>query len=153
MILAIGFAIAVVATPAPCPGPVVDVTSWEQRDTPVFSYRLPLEFRKVAGGTSNVMDYATTDGTSRVHIELGTFAGKLVRGGGVTEYGSCWETIGGREARVITARDSAGQYMAGATWAEAHGRQRLTISVRTNDLAVLSQMLAAFRTVKIKAPS
>lgn len=146
-------AIAIVATPAPCPGPVVDVTSWTRRESRVFSYRLPLEFREVAGGTSNLMDYATTDGTSKVHVELGRFAGKLVRGEGLAEYGSCWETIGGHEARVMTAKDSTGQYMAGATWADVHGGQRLTITVRTNDLAVLEQMLAAFRTVKIKAPS
>lgn len=152
MILSISFAIAV-ALPAPCPGPKVDVTSWPRRDSRVFSYRLPLEFRQVSGGTSNVMDYATTDGTSRVHIELGRFAGKLVRGEGVTEYGSCWETIGGHEARVITARDSAGQYMTGATWAQVHRGQRLTILVRTHDLAVLEQMLAAFRSFKFKAPS
>ena len=152
MIFAISFAIAV-ALPAPCPGPVVDVTSWTLRDGRVFSYRLPLEFRQVSGATANVTDYATTDGTSKVHIELGRFAGKLVRDGGVVEYGSCWETIGGHEARVITARDSTGQYLTGATWAEVHRGQRLTITVRTNDLAVLSQMLAAFRTVRIKAPS
>ena len=146
-------AILAFALPAPCPAPVVDVTSWSLRDSRVFSYRLPLEFRQVSGGTSSLMDYATTDGTSKVHVELGRFAGKLVRGDGISEYASCWETIGGHEARVITARDSAGQYMAGATWADVHRGQRLTMTLRTPDLAVLEQMLAAFRTVKIKAPS
>jgi hypothetical protein len=153
VILAIGFVIAVATLPAPCPGPVVDVTSWEQRDSRVFSYRLPLEFRKETGGTSNVTDYATTDGTSKVHVELGAFAGKLVRGEGVTEYASCWETIGGHEARVVTARDPDGSYISGATWAGAHKNQRLTMIVRTHDLVVVEQMLAAFRTVRIKAPS
>lgn len=146
-------AILAFALPAPCPAPVVDVTSWTRRDSRVFVYRLPLEFRQVSGATSNLVDYATTDGTSRVHIELGRFAGKLVRGEGVAEYASCWETIGGHEARVITARESDGQYTAGATWADVHGGQRLTMIVRTPDLAVLEQMLAAFRTVRIKAPS
>lgn len=153
MILAIGFAIAVVALPAPCPGPVVNVSSWPRRDGQVFSYRLPLEFRRVSGGTSSMTDYATSDGTSKVHVEFGAFAGKLVRGEGVAEYGSCWETIGGREARVITARDADGQYVAGATWAEVRPGRRLTMVVRTTDLAVLEQMLAAFRSVRIKGPS
>jgi hypothetical protein len=147
------FSLALFALPAPCPGPVVDVTSWPLRETQVFSYRLPLEFRKLSGGTPRITDYATTDGSSRVHVEFTGSADKLARGEGVTDYARCSDTIDGHEARVITARNPDGQYVAGATWAEVRPGRRLTLVVRTNDLAVLEQMLAAFRSVRIKAPS
>ena len=147
------------ALPAPCPAPVVDVSTWPEHEGHVYSFRLPPGFTRLrkspdAGDDEWTMQDYTTDGSKDVvSLTFGPYAGKLVQKPGVGEYASCWETISGHEARIITARDPDGWYVAGATWGDVGSGQRLTLVGRTHDLAVLQQMLAAFRTVRIKARS
>jgi hypothetical protein len=140
----------------PCPGPVADVSSWDERQGQAFSFRLAPGFGRLVEAPRakrNIVDYATKDGSSRLHIEYGPSADRLIHEPGVTEYASCMESIGGHEARLMTARDTDGTYIAGATWNDVRPGQRLTLIARTHDLAVLQQMLLSFRTVRIKAPS
>ena len=144
--------------PAPCPAVQLDISAWTAIDRHDFAFRVPPEFRPVPvqGIDSWVEEFATRDSTQTVSFDYGRFSDDLHRDPGMySEYRSCTEAIGGREARVVVVRlrntsypRQDGTYAAAATWRDVRNGNHLILLAWTPNPANLERLLVMLRTVR-----
>lgn len=99
---------------------------------------------------SHVRQFATADGRQRVGFDYGQWSPSLDGARSLPEFAECRAEIGGRPARVVTARVEGGRLYAGASWRELRPGVHLTVSGAAATRAGRSELLAALRTVEFK---
>jgi hypothetical protein len=150
----------------PCPAPLVDVSSWQVVDQPMFAFRLPPGFRQVPvrGVDSYVEQFEADRGNALISFDLGWYSADLQPDSGFyAQYARCGEVIGGHAATVITAvlrnpeaRRQDGRHVAAATWRNFTGapgtgpHTHLTFWAETRDPRRLGELLAMLRTVEFR---
>ncbi len=145
----------------PCPAPRINISSWVRVDCQGFSFLLPRDFRKVEvqGKDSYVGSYEAPDSTGRISFGFGAFSDPLDRFDGFSRYGSCFEVIGGKEARVISAVRMDGdfpqvfRYYLGAAWRDVTPSLGLTFWGETKNLKQVERLLTVLRTVRFDSRS
>lgn len=149
--------------PAPCPAAPLNVSAWTTTDRDDFTFRVPPDFKPVSvqGIDSWVEEFATADSTQVITFDYGGFSDDLHRDPGMySEYRSCTEVIGAREALVVVvrlhneySRSQDGTYAAGATWRDVRSGNHLTLWAWTANPANLERLLAMLRTVRFPQDS
>lgn len=140
---------------APCTGSVPpDTVHWQAVDDPVLELRLPPAYAEVAGHPmdSHARQFTTPDGRQRVAFDYGQWSSSLGEARGLPEFAECRAEIGGRPARVVTARLEGGRFFAGATWRDVRPGAHLTVSGTATTRAGREEVIAALRTVRLKVP-
>ena len=145
---------------APCPAPSLDVSSWRSIERKEFAFRLPPDFKSVAvqGIDSWVEQFATSDSSQVVSFDYGWHSDDLsLDPGRFSEYVSCTETIGQRQALLVVVRyrnehnrSQDGTYGAAATWRDVRNGNHLTLWTWTRDPAKLPSLLGVLRTVRFR---
>jgi hypothetical protein len=142
----------------PCPPPKIELRDWWRAKLQGFSMSLPPNYRevKIRGKDCYVGSYEASDSTGHLFFSLCGFSDPLTQTEGFARYTSCTETIGGKEARLISAKRGDGdwppefRYYIGGAWRDVRPNIHLTLWGEAKNLHQVEVLLAAVRTVRFE---
>jgi len=137
-----------------CTAPAMDMGGWIERGGRAFIIQLPPTFtaQPSQGIDSDVGLWA--DGTTRISYDYGRYSNNLSDTTAQADRRVCEVEIGGRPARVVTARAADGGYVAAAHWPNLDtvplGTLSLTVSGTAADQQGQRTLLASLWSVRVR---
>lgn len=151
----VGSTPALAVTTEPCARPALDASTWDTFNASVFRLRVPPGYHRARAQGIDSEVGSWERGGARFHFDFGAYSNKLASLEGVQAVRRCEATIHGWRATVVTARDSAGGWIAAANWEErgpATYRTSLTIYGVAPDSGAQAELLAMLWSVQFDGP-
>jgi hypothetical protein len=145
------------APPDPCPAPELDTSGWVTVEREPYSFRLPPATGRIEPRPLSELDEWRLPGGGTFGVQWGQHATNLLVFAERPGYQVCYETIGGRQARLIS-HGRGREALSAAHWADVRAVEGYAVTLGLTLYALragpedhrLAQ--AIFRTVRFRDP-